>query len=323
MSRNLNKMLMLVAIYLYLLVPAASKPMPKRADTSTLPGLPALCMQSYKGISWGWLPDDQRPDATMAKLEADTGKKGCFYGAYSHIRSEDYDPSEIENMTSTADGAILVPSIMPWNVTWSNIDNVLASKIGSLIQSWSDQGFVTYLRFAHEMNCYSDPQCSPGETYAGGKGDPDAFKQAWQLIANACHGIPNCYMFWCPEWTDPQHQDVFNNWWPGEQYVDIVGLDYYPRPEAVNDGFAAAYGPFYQQWVAPYGKPLLLGEVGTSSSDLGVKDAWLKELTMGDFSEFPLYQGAMWFEYDKKGTNFYIALDQSKDQLDTVDLNFV
>ena len=273
--------------------PVDSSPQPRSTNTgTTLPGLPKGCMASYKGISWGWLPDDGSNGAVNMKvLNADTGKKGCFFGDYSHISSPSYDGSDITGKAAIVEGAIMVPSIMPSGVTWKQIDGTLANKIGDTVRAFADNGITTYLRFAHEMNCYAKPNCA-SPAYPGGQ-DYDSFKQAWVNVAKVCRSIKGCYMMWSPNLQDI---DSIGNWFPGADYVDVIAVDHYPQSDSdVAKGFSGNFGQFYDKYVKPYNKPFLIGETAYGGS-LAEKDAWVKAITQGDFSSYPLYHGAMWFE---------------------------
>lgn len=222
---------------------------------STLPGLPSDCMVSQAGIAWGWIPDDASgSDVTISSLNSATGKKSCFFGDYSKINDASYDGSDITYKGANAEGSIMVPSVMPVGVTWSEVTTSLASQIGTVVKSFTDQGITTYLRFAHEMNCYAKPGCASPE-YPGEE-DYEGFKQAWINVANACKGIDGCYMMWSPNLQDVSS---LNNWWPGSSYVDIIAVDHYPSSDDdVNGGFSGAYDEFYSQIVEPNGKPFLL-----------------------------------------------------------------
>ncbi|PSR74901.1 glycoside hydrolase superfamily [Coniella lustricola] len=257
-------------------------------------------MDSVRGIAWGWLPDDANPDVTMASLNAKTGKRACFYGDYSKIKSaSSYTGADITSKASTAaaaaakagGGLIVVPSIMPVGVSWREVTTGLADKIGTVVEAFTNKGLVVYLRFAHEMNCYAKPGCAT-PAYPGGE-DYTGFRQAWRNVANVCHGIQGCYMMW-----SPNLQDVASmyHWWPGAEYVDVVAVDHYPQSDdEVDEGFGGAYGEFYKTVVEPYGKPFMLGETAYGGST-AMKDQWVREIADEDFGDYPLYKGAMWFE---------------------------
>lgn len=259
-------------------------------SSNSLPGLPSGCMLSAKGIAWGWLPDDMDSAVSMSSLNSATGKKACFFGDYSKINDASYDGSDITYKASKAEGAIMVPSVMPVGVKWSEVTSSLASKIGTAMEAFTKQGLTVYLRFAHEMNCYAKSGCASPE-YPGGE-DFAAFKQAWINVADVCKGIDGCYMMWSPNLQD---LDTLKNWWPGTEHVDIVAVDHYPSSDSdVEGGFKGNYDKFYTEYVKPYGKPFILGETAYGGDS---KYDWVKDITNSDFSSYPLYKGAMWFEY--------------------------
>ncbi|KAM0803710.1 heterokaryon incompatibility protein-domain-containing protein [Usnea florida] len=83
-------------------------------------------------------------------------------------------------------------------------------------------------------------------------------------------------MFWSP------NSDSVSNiqgWWPGANYVDIVGLDVYPQPGAT---FASTYGPFYDAFATTYDKHFCIGETGAGNDAVADKEAWVKQLADTD-----------------------------------------
>ncbi|ROW07264.1 hypothetical protein VMCG_03766 [Cytospora schulzeri] len=247
-------------------------------------------------IAWGWLPDDESSAVSISSLNSATGKKACFFGDYSKI-DDTYDGSDITYKASKAEGAIMVPSVMPVGVKWSEVTEDLAKKIGTAMEAFTKTGLTVYLRFAHEMNCE----------------DYDGFKQAWINVANVCKGIDGCYMMWSPNLQD---LGTLKNWWPGTDYVDIVAVDHYPSSDSDVQGvFKGNYDQFYTEYVKPYGKPFILGETAYGGS---AKHDWVKDVTNSDFSSYTLYKGAMWFEYNKEA-DFYVVNDASKSDISKFD----
>ena len=78
----------------------------------------------------------------------------------------------------------------------------------------------------------------------------------------------------------------------------MVGMDDYPKQSDAT--FAQTYGDFYNAFSKPYGLPFVIGETGAGSSDTTAKENWLKQLANSDFSQFPNYKSASWFEYNKE-----------------------
>lgn len=112
-------------------------------------------------------------------------------------------------------------------------------------------------------------------------------------------------MFWSP------NSDSVTNiqgWWPGANYVDIVGLDVYPGSGAT---FASAYGAFYNAFAKTYNKHFCIGETGAGNDAVANKEAWVKQLANTDVSAYPCYKSATWFEYNKGGDDFRVIEGQS------------
>jgi hypothetical protein len=86
---------------------------------------------------------------------------------------------------------------------------------------WGSRTATLYIRFAHEMN---------GDWYAWSvdPGEADAFVQAWRRFREMQQEIfPASQLVFCVNretvGSDVDWRDLF----PGEQYVDLMGVDYY------------------------------------------------------------------------------------------------
>ncbi|KAI4216027.1 MAG: hypothetical protein LQ351_001523 [Letrouitia transgressa] len=139
-----------------------------------------------------------------------------------------------------ASAAVFVPAIMPTSIKFSQIILAVAQQIETVLSKFTSQGVEVWLRFTHEVNYYTtrgsggangDP-FYPGGTFA-------EFKTAWQTIHAAVASNPKILMFWSPNQNTTS--EPVDGWWPGADYVDIVGIDIYPDPGAT---FASTYGDF-------------------------------------------------------------------------------
>ena len=111
-------------------------------------------------------------------------------------------------------------------------------------------------------------------------------------------------MFWSPSLDTV---DVLNGWWPGAEYVDIVGMDYYSDPGAT---FASAYGAFYDGFANQYSKHFCIGETGVNNGgSVEDKKAWVTQLANTNVSAYPCYKSTTWFEFDR-GVDFRIIQGQ-------------
>ncbi|KAL9036492.1 MAG: hypothetical protein Q9214_006108 [Letrouitia sp. 1 TL-2023] len=279
-------------------------------------------MHGYNGIYWGWAPDD-RAGTKMTTINGDTGKKASTYGRYSQISELPYTGDQLLGAMSdvVASGAVFVPAIMPTGIKFSQITPAVAQQIATVLNKFTSQGVEVWLRFAHEVNYYTTKNsggANGGPLYPGGNPTAHAeFKTAWQIMHAAVASNPKILMFWSPNQNTTS--EPIDGWWPGANYVDIVGIDVYPDPGAT---FASAYGEFYDAYARRYNKHFCIGETGANhGGSVAAKEAWVKQLANTDVSAYPCYKSATWFEYHK-GVDFRIVQGQSADTIRQTLSNF-
>ncbi|MDD5376736.1 MAG: glycosyl hydrolase [Candidatus Gracilibacteria bacterium] len=195
-------------------------------------------------------------------------------------------------------------------------------------------------RTMHEMN----------GSWFSWSGDPDAFKRAWvhvyelsrkagldnsnilfifsvnsEDLPAAEEGVIGGEMTFC---TPKLHLEtgckVLEDYYPGDQYVDMMGLSLYnwgrgrPEPWASWKNFYTLFdnrsSDIYSRLQA-YRKPIFLDEVGTTAvdfkgswtfdkvvqaydDDFGRKDYWIAQMRE-EIKKFPEIVGAMYFNRDK------------------------
>ncbi len=78
-----------------------------------------------------------------------------------------------------------------------------------------DSGIPVFVRFAGEMNGSWTPY----------HGNPAVYKEKFRLVADVVRTVaPNAAMVWCPN-TIPE--EPIDSYYPGEQWVDWVGVNFY------------------------------------------------------------------------------------------------
>lgn len=119
----------------------------------------------------------------------------------------------------------------------------------------SDFGSRIYLRPLIEMN---------GNWYPGYSGKPAAFIAAWRRIHTlfAKAGARNVIWVWCPN-LEPADWDSY---YPGDSYVDVIGVDGYDWPTSPWKSFADLFGPFLSHYAGR--KPLMISETASDSSQV-------------------------------------------------------
>jgi beta-mannanase len=167
---------------------------------------------------------------------------------------------------------------------------------GAALASW---GGPVLLRYAHEMN---------GDWYPWAEGAngnaPGSYAAAWRHVHDvvAAQGASNVRWVWTPNVPYPGSVDLAGLY-PGDAYVDVVGLDGYNW----GTGFAGrswtapadlfAPGIARLRGIAP-GKPVVIAE--TASSEVGgSKAAWNRDL-VAYLQAQPDVAAVVWFDLDKE-----------------------
>ncbi len=119
---------------------------------------------------------------------------------------------------------------------------------------------------------------------------------AWRRLHRifAEHGVTNVAWVWCPNWNSAPDAswNGFQRYYPGDDYVDWVGVDgydfYSESPDTLFDAITSAYGKR---------KPLIVSE--TAAVDLGAhtKARWVKKLAAWA-EKTPDLGAVVWFDTD-------------------------
>lgn len=142
--------------------------------------------------------------------------------------------------------------------------------INGIFKSWADAGYTDlYLRPGWEMN---------GDWYAWGVTNANAadFAAAFRRIADLAHKYTGAKItvVWNPNVGDPGSEHVpFALYYPGDAYVDVVGIDIYGMPinsDSSPDDNASRSSDYTLRaaidFARTHGKPLGLPEVGGANS---------------------------------------------------------
>ncbi|MBN2189929.1 MAG: hypothetical protein JW728_01795 [Candidatus Aureabacteria bacterium] len=97
-----------------------------------------------------------------------------------------------------------------------------------------------FIRFAHEMNGSWYPWCTwmdKNKNTVYDKGEetghtPENYRTAFRNVSEMFKKYaPNAAVIWCPNhgWLGSERKDNYTGFYPGDEYVDWVGLDFYER----------------------------------------------------------------------------------------------
>ena len=255
----------------------------------------------------------------MAQIDQNLGGKASTYGWYSQVTSTSYvgqSPGGDQLLQVLDDvkssGAVFQPAVMP-TLDMSEFDSAVASQIVSVLEQFTSQGIEVWLRFGHEMNWYSTEKASPHyDTTA------PQFIAAWKLLHAAAASNSLIKMYWSPNVDSPS--EPVAPWWPGAEYVDIVGIDCYPdsSSDLSSSAFSNCYSSFYKTYSLGYNLPFAIGE--TAYSGPSGNDAWLAQLVGQDMCDWENYIAASWFEYNQGKTDYLVVMGSSSLLAETKEL---
>lgn len=193
-------------------------------------------------------------------------------------------------------------------VTWEPYDQSLSAIAGGSYDSYlrssarlaKSFGSELMVRFAHEMNGTWYPWSGNATTYVA----------AWRHIVSIFReeGATNVKWVWAPN-VDRTGSMPFSAYFPGEEWVDYIGLDGYNfgtydgnRWLTLEEVFSASYAKI----TALSAKPLIITETG--SNELGGNKAeWIRTgFTKTIPQDFPRVTGVIWFNKEQEGVNWRV-----------------
>jgi Glycosyl hydrolase family 26 len=230
---------------------------------------------------------------TVADYTATVGRQPEIVLWYRSFGRTLLSSTETSTLTATAQSPILTwepYSHSLWDIAGGAHDPYLL-KSAQIAASW---GGELMIRFAHEMN---------GDWYPW-TGSPSAYVAAWHHIVTVFReaGATNVRWVWSPN-VDRTGSMPFSAYFPGDEWVDYIGLDGYNwgategnRWSSLKKVFASSYATITQLSA----KPLIIAE--TSSSEIGGdKAAWIRNGFMKTIpQDFPRVIGVVWFNASKE-----------------------
>jgi beta-mannanase len=194
---------------------------------------------------------------------------------------------------------------------WSLREAVLSGRHDSYIESWArglaEYGHPVLLRFAHEMH----QQAYPWAVGVNGN-TAEEYQAAWRYVHDRFihYGATNVQWVWNPntlsDVSPEAHELLYRSLYPGDAYVDWVGLDIYNTGPDLDWGtpswrsFADILKAPYQALVTITNRPIILPEMGCAEKG-GSKAAWITDaLTVQLPERFPRVRAVVWFDTNKE-----------------------
>jgi len=217
----------------------------------------------------------------------------------------------------TLDKGGFIPMITwePWVVAFDGYANRAPDSSLALITTGT---FDSYIRqYARDIVLFKKPLLiRPGHEMSNGwyawstahKNSPEMFKQFWIHVHTIFmeEGAHNASFVWNP------YQVADTVAYPGDRYVDWVGLDIFNFGNYAVDGtwldFYTITKLFYDH-IKRYDKPIILAEVGTVSSG-GNKAQWYRDMFhVLAKNNFPLVKAAVLFDTPNSQTPTGMKVD--------------
>jgi hypothetical protein len=227
------------------------------------------------------------PIASLTQFEAQIGRTVAltihYYGFYDTFPGP-YEANDLAN------GRIPIDS---WDCQYPNAA-IAAGNQDALItkraQALKAYGHPVFLRYMWEMNlpattssrqsCYDPNTDAPNGVFSAAE-----FVAAWVHMRTIFlqQGVTNVVWLWNPSGgSDP------GSYYPGASQVDWVGFDKY---DDTSTSFAETYAQPYA-WLAPIGKPMLVGETGVPAA---IQPEFFAAAVATLQSQFPLIKGYVYF----------------------------
>lgn len=244
---------------------------------------------------WPAKPDLFDESATLASLES--------IGAYGAVPVITLEPMIIDG-----DREVVIPAQEIIEGTWDEYLTAYATVLRQF-------GKPLILRFAHEMNIIRYHWGSAPEEY---EQSPELYRQMFRHVRQKIHAIAGENIAWmfCPNHQpltslDPPQQSQWNSmrvWFPGREYVDLLGIDGYNWGELQSGGNNSGKSHWQTPWdifaspleelrVLAADVPLLIGETA-SIQPVDKRAEWIDQLLQMAYSR--QIHGFLWFQVNKE-----------------------
>lgn len=207
-------------------------------------------------------------------------------------------------------GAVPMITWEPWDYRRGTpqpqyaLRQILAGRFDDYVRRWARAsrayGRPYFLRFAHEMNTSAYPW---GYGVSGNR--PEQYVEVWRRLRRifAEEGALNVLWVWSPN-VDYPGAGPLEAFFPGDEYVDWVGMDGYNGGAALPWGgwlsFSQVFGPTYRRLTALSTRPIMVAETASAEAG-GDKAAWIRSALLKEIPEdFPRIRAVIWFHARKE-----------------------
>ena len=249
-----------------------------------------------------FLPNGAANPSMVTAYAREVGRRPAILDYY---RTWDEQPFDAGTLNTVARGGT-VPMITwePWNHSLRDIargryDDYIRSAARAAV-AW---GRPVIVRFAHEMNGTWYPW---SEGVAGNRASE--YVAAWRRVVGIFRAerASNVKWMWAPNVDDQLGNPPARRLYPGDAYVDWVGLSGFSWGGKWD--WRSPYQVFnfsYQQLLRISARPVAIAETGASEVG-GDKAAWIRELFGPDLARMSRVRVVIWFNGRKDWANWSV-----------------
>lgn len=262
---------------------------------------------TFVGISTSQGPSD------YASLDAYTkavGRAPSVFEFFEGWADNSFDAAQVESVARR--GMLPMITWEPWNHLTApkpadergdepayRLSRIVAGDFDAYIRAWAlgvkKLGFTIAIRFAQEMNGNWYPWCEQTNGNA-----PGQYVQAWRHVHDIFRevGADNVIWVWSPNVLYPGSTSLAELY-PGNAYVDWIGLSGYYGNVASDDNYASfdqIFDPTIADLRSFTDKPIVIAETA-ATDQFGLMAKWVTEM----FAELPAQHdviGVIWYEAD-------------------------
>ena len=240
--------------------------------------------------------------SVLDSYAAMVGRKPDIVMDYSNFTEPLLTSREVSNLSSRGETPLVSWQLYKSGYSGSTVplSEIAAGRYDTYLKKAADEAKAMpfneiLIRFGHEMN---------GNWY-GWSGDPTDFVAAWRHVVSVIRGqgATNVKFVWSANVDNGSYP--FAAYFPGDEYVDYVGLDGYNWGTAgvgVNkwQSLEQVFSSSYKQLTQMSTKPVIITEV--SSSEIGgSKAAWIREGFLQTIpQQFPRIAAVVWFDRNQE-----------------------
>ena len=228
------------------------------------------------GVNTSWKPE--------AQFTAETGAPVSYVLSYSAWPAAPFNGEFAAEVSSH--GAVPVIQILP-HVPLSEVAD---GKLDAQVRSYADEA----RSFGHPVDLSFAPEAN-GNWYKWGYGhtSPATWVAAWRHMVTVFRQqhASNVTWLWTVNVPFP-HSGAVSDYWPGDAYVGMVGLDgYYAHP---TDTFANLFGPLIREVRALTSKPIFVSETAAGPDSGKQRETQIRGLFTGVKADH--LTGFLWFD---------------------------